>query len=263
MKSQRIINIRLSRLIELSCDTETMRWFCWSRSTKIRELFLIKLTEKRVSIAWKSSETRPITRSILRGSMDEKIFNLNRSEASFFEERLRRNYKISLPRTQENWFHTSRVILNNSSIIQTSDRASTITRSFDLPLILLTKRVEVSRMHYFTNVSVLGSRIIVYRVSVRLVNHRCMCVCVLNKVEVWSSAIAARGSYVRPESLLGTPRQRLLNYRRSKAAYNTRTHSVSRLPPIPATIIFNPRRNWMRFELLKRLKSNYEYFSPV
>lgn len=155
------------------------------------------------------------------------------------------------------------MILNNSSIIQTSDRASTITRSFDLPLILLTKRVEVSRMHYFTNVSVPGSRIIVYRVSVRLVNHRCMYVCVLNKVEVWSSAIAARGSYVRPESLLGTPRQRLLNYRRSKAAYNTRTHSVSRLPPIPATIIFNPRRNWMRFELLKRLKSNYEYFSPV
>lgn len=101
---------------------------------------------------------------------------------------------------------TPRVILNNSSIIQTSDRASTITRSFDLPLILVTKRVEVSRMHYFTNVSVPVRGIIAYRVSVEtIVVCVCVCVCILNKVEVWSCAIAARGSYVRPESLLGTP----------------------------------------------------------
>lgn len=154
------------------------------------------------------------------------------------------------------------MILNNSSIIQTSDRASTITRSF-----ALNPAYETSRS--------IANALFHQRLCTRFPYHRVssicsagepslyVCVCVLNKVEVWSSAIAARGSYVRPESLLGTPRQRLLNYRRSKAAYNTRTHSVSRLPPIPATIIFNPRRNWMRFELLKRLKSNYEYFSPV
>lgn len=59
-------------------------------------------------------------------------------------------------------------------------------------------------MHYFTNISV---RVLEYGINQRVSNisvaHEPRCVCTLNKVEVRSSAIAARGSYVRPESLLG------------------------------------------------------------
>lgn len=175
-----------------------MSWSCWPAT--IHENTRWKIRIYCLKIKWEDHQINP---SRFNG-LKKYSKNLIHSEKTFEEITLLEIY------LQENWFHVAHLILNNSSIIQTSDRASTITRCFDLPLILVTKRVEVSRMHYFTNVSVPGSRIIVYRVSVRLVNHpcvyMCVCVCTLNKVEVWSCAIAARGSYVRPESLLGTRR---------------------------------------------------------
>lgn len=61
-------------------------------------------------------------------------------------------------------------------------------------------------MHYFTNISVLvlkRSWVSSYIEYLHRCSKVCVHACALNKVEVWSSAIAARGSYVRPESLLG------------------------------------------------------------
>lgn len=58
-------------------------------------------------------------------------------------------------------------------------------------------------MRYFTNISLRvlePSRVASY---IQYPRGKARPVYALNKVEVWSSAIAARGSYVRPESLLG------------------------------------------------------------